>query len=48
MDDLQLISIFQSRFGPRVAADNFAIEFNRDAVGLHAELLDKRGEGFGF
>jgi hypothetical protein len=48
MDDLQLIPILQSRLRPRLAADDFAIELNRDAVGLHPKLLDQRAQGFRF
>ena len=47
MDDLQPISIVQSGLGPLLTRDDFAVQFNRYAVGLHAELFDERAQSFG-
>src|ERR1700687_6023511 len=47
MENLQPISIVQSSLRPLLTGDDLAIQFNRHAVGLHAELLDERAQSFG-
>ena len=41
------VSIVQPGLGPLLTRDNLAVQFNRDAVGLHAELFDERAQSFG-
>ncbi len=43
--NLQPVAIFQRRFRPLRARHNFAIEFDGDAVALHAKLLDQLSKG---
>jgi hypothetical protein len=43
VDDFQAVSVVQWSVGPLVAGDNFAVEFDGYAVGLHAESGDERG-----
>jgi hypothetical protein len=47
VDDFQAVSVVQWSLRPLVAGDDFAIEFDGYAVGLHAEMLDERAQGFG-
>jgi hypothetical protein len=47
MDDLQAITIVQPGLWPLLTGDDFAVQFNRYAVGLHAQLLDERAQSFG-
>ena len=42
MDDLQSVSVVQWSLRPLLAGDDFAVQFDGYAVGLHAELLDER------
>ncbi|MCU1300078.1 MAG: hypothetical protein JWQ87_362 [Candidatus Sulfotelmatobacter sp.] len=44
VDDFEAVAVFQRGLGPAVAGDDVAVEFNRDAVGLHAERFDQRSE----
>jgi hypothetical protein len=45
VDDLEFIALVESGVGPAVAGDDVAIQFDGDAVGLHAKGFDQRGEG---
>ena len=45
MDDLEAVAFGEQRGGPAVAGDNVAVEFDGNAVRLHAELFDQGGEG---
>ena len=42
VDDLQPVTILQRRAGPLLAAHDVAVQFHRDPVRLHSELLEKR------
>src|SRR5271166_930807 len=44
MHDLEAVTVVELGTGPLRARDNLAIEFHRDAVALHAELLDQLGQ----
>jgi hypothetical protein len=39
--DFQPVTVMQRGDRPEVTRDDFAVQFNRDAVRLHAQLLDK-------
>jgi hypothetical protein len=45
MDDLEAVAFGEERGGPAVAGDNVAVEFDGNAVRLHAELFDQRRQG---
>jgi hypothetical protein len=45
MDYFQSVAVVQQRFGPAVAGDDVAVEFDGDAIGLHAERFDQGCEG---
>jgi len=45
MDDLEAVILGEKRGGPAVAGDNVAVEFDGNAVRLHAELFDQGGQG---
>lgn len=45
MDDLEAVAFGEKRGGPAVAGDNVAVEFDGNAVRLHAEFLDQGGQG---
>jgi hypothetical protein len=45
MDDLQAVAFMKMSLGPAVARDDFAIEFDGDAVGFHSKDLHEGGEG---
>ncbi len=45
MDDLEAVAFAEERGGPAVAGDNVAVEFDGNAVRLHAELFDQGGQG---
>jgi hypothetical protein len=44
LHDLQVIAIAQDGFGPLLTGDNAAIQFNRNPIGFHAQLLEQSGE----
>ncbi len=44
MHDLQTVTVVELGGGPFRARDNLAIEFYRDTIAFHAELLDKFGQ----
>jgi hypothetical protein len=45
VDDFEAVAVFQQGFGPAVAGDDGAVEFDGDAVGLHGEGFDQGCEG---
>ena len=45
VDDFEFVAIGELGFGPAVAANEFAIQFDGDAIGFHAELCNKFREG---
>jgi hypothetical protein len=45
VDDLETVAFGEKRGGPAVAGDNVAVEFDGNAVRLHAELFDQGGQG---
>ena len=45
MDDLQLVAVGELYFIPALAGNEVAVKFDRDAVGLHAKLIEKSGYG---
>ena len=45
VDDLQVVALFQSDFGPAIAGHDFAVQFDGYAVGFHAQRFDQGGEG---
>jgi hypothetical protein len=45
VDDLEAVAFGKKRGGPAVAGDNVAVEFDGNAVRLHAELFDQGGQG---
>jgi hypothetical protein len=45
MDDLEAVAFGEKRGGPAVAGDNVAVEFDGNAVRLHAELFDQGRQG---
>jgi hypothetical protein len=47
MDDLQPVSIVQASLWPLLTRNDLAVQFNRNVVGLHAELFDERAQSFG-
>ena len=44
MDDLKFVSIVEFSCWPGRTRNDVVIEFDGDAIGLHAEMIDKRGE----
>ena len=44
MHDLQAVTVLELGGGPLRARDNLAIEFYRDTIAFHTELLDKFGQ----
>jgi hypothetical protein len=44
VDDLEFVALVESGLGPAVAGDDVAIQFNGDAVGLHAEGFNQSSE----
>src|SRR6266700_3157894 len=44
MDDFELVAIGELSRSPAVPRNEFAIEFNRHAVRLHAKLAQERGD----
>jgi hypothetical protein len=42
MDDFEAVSVVQWSLRPLVAGDDFAVQFDGHAVGLHAEGFDER------
>jgi hypothetical protein len=42
VDDFQTVSVVQWSLRPLVAGDDFAVQFDGYAVGLHAETCDER------
>ena len=44
LHNLQLIAFGKLGLGPVLPRDNVAVQFNRDAIGLHAQLLDEAGK----
>ena len=47
MDDLEAVAFAEKGGGPALAGDNVAVEFDGNAVRLHAELFDQGGQGEG-
>jgi hypothetical protein len=45
VDDFKFISVIEIGLGPVIAGHNVAIQFDSDAVGLHAEGFNESGEG---
>ena len=45
--DLQPVTFMQRSSEPLIAGHDLAVEFDRDTVGLHAELLDQGSKSFG-
>jgi len=41
VDDFEAVAVFELRFGPALSRDDVAVEFDRDAVGLHVEGFDQ-------
>ena len=44
VDDFKPITVFQHGFGPEGSRYDVMIQFHCDAVGLHAESLNQRGQ----
>jgi hypothetical protein len=42
VDDFEAVSVVQWSLRPLVAGDDFAVQFDGYAVGLHAERFDER------
>ena len=47
VDDFEAVSVVQWSLRPLVARHDFAVQFDGYTVGLHAEMLDERAQGFG-
>ena len=47
VDDFQFVSVVERGLGPLIAGDDVAVEFDGEAIGLHAEGLDQGGQGCG-
>ena len=45
VDDLQPVAFRQQRGGPALAADNFAVQLNSNAIGFHPELVHHSRQG---
>ncbi len=45
--DFEAVAVVEFGFGPAIAAHNFTVQLDGNAVGLHAEFLDQGGEGGG-
>ena len=43
MHDLQMVAFAEYGRSPGITSDNVAVQFDSNAVGLDAELLDQRG-----
>ncbi len=41
VDDFEAVAFVQLSFRPAIARDDVAVEFDSDAIGFHAELLDE-------
>jgi len=46
LDNLQPVSVVQWSLRPLVAGHDLAVQFDRHAVGLHAEPFDERTQSF--
>ena len=44
MDNFQAVALEKGGFSPTVTRYDLAIQFNRNPVGLHAEVLDQGGQ----
>jgi len=44
VDDFQPVAFVEVGTAPFVAGSDFTVEFDGDAVGLHAELFDEGGQ----
>jgi hypothetical protein len=45
VNNFQAVAFVELSFGPTIPRHDFAIEFNGDAVGLHAKRFHERGKG---
>jgi hypothetical protein len=45
VDEFESVSLMEAGVCPAVSGNNVAIQFNGDAIGLHAERFDESGQG---
>src|SRR5438128_10365766 len=45
MNDLQLVAVQEWCGSPAIARNQFAVQFNSDAVGLHFQVVEESGQG---
>ena len=48
VNDFQLVSVAQCRLWPGVTGNDLSVQLDSYAIGLHAKLFHKRGEGSDF
>jgi hypothetical protein len=45
LDDFQLVAIAKASLGPLLAGHDAAVQFDRNPIGFHAQLLKQSREG---